>query len=459
MKYSYQKAGNEETAYIEAPTWQEAIKLAPDRAKTSGVQLVPEQTNTPPARPIIDTTKSYSSGDMSPEAVAWRTANGGGSSNLLGRKKTATYDANGSVSGYTLDDGTKIDVNGNPLDMSINVAKGTPGRDIFDVQAYKDDLEKQKAALLTDKETQRQALINAINNKYTGINSGINETGAAEKARARTINLRSGLIDSAPGNSNLNETDKKIQAAKDASAAAQADEIQAAMSALDDKYYKRQTDLTANKLDELKGLGDVKAASLAEQTARKAPVTNILQSLANKGITYEQFKLDPSYNNVKDDFNDQELQSLFVTNAPKSSFLSDKPEILGNQAVWFQKQADGTVKPIKVDLGTNADNIKDVIKTDNGIYIINKDGTHSLIGVGSGTTAPKAFVFSNTQVGKLQSGGLSPVDIQNIQNDLKVHSLDAVLGNIKDPNQQALVKSIVAGDAAGAGALDSALGN
>lgn len=422
MKYSYQEAGTEKTRYVEAPDALTAIKIAPNRAPTSGVMLeqsTPDQNMRYDSGGNIgrtDTPTAYSTGDTSPAAMAWRAdqIKRGLAVSESGMTKTTTGD-------------------------------NTPIRDIFDFEKYQADINSQKASLEKDKETRRLAMIDAITNKYTQKAKGIDELSKAEAARTRSLNLRSGTIGSNFGSSELNKVDKATKEALDANEAAKLEEIKAETAALDDLYYTRKRDVTSDKLGELKNIADIRKLETDEQVARRAPATTILKSFATKGVTYDQFKLDPSYENVKGDFSDDELKALFISNAPQASFLSDKPEIVGSDAVWFQRQADGSVKAVKVNIGATGDNIKDVVKTDNGIYVINKDGTFKNIGGGDGVDSVKGFTFNQDALGKLSTVGISANDAKAIEADLKSNSLDSVLAGIQDEKQKQAIKSLVSG--------------
>ena len=279
-----------------------------------------------------------------------------------------------------------------------NYYNSVTGDPVFDTERYSRDLKQSQNDLENQKEIQRQGLIDAITNKYNANISGIKETGAAEMARTRTMNLRSGLIESPQGSTELGSTEKKTADAIAANEAAKQDEIMKAISDLDNVYYERKRNLTTDKLNELKTAGDIRAASIAERDQRRAPATTILTSLAKNGTTFDQFKLDPSYKNVSKDFTDQELQALFITGANSNTFISDKPEIIGSTAFWFQKQANGTVKKVSLDLGVQDNSIEQVVKTDQGVLVINKDGTYKNIGGANNPTGTEVKTAATQKV-------------------------------------------------------------
>jgi len=90
-----------------------------------------------------DENKSYSSGDMSPEAVAWREANGMASQNnyLLMPGKSAIYDANNNLTGYKLTDGRTIDTTGKLI------TPGTPATPVTEADSYATETAANKAKL------------------------------------------------------------------------------------------------------------------------------------------------------------------------------------------------------------------------------------------------------------------------------------------------------------------------
>lgn len=244
---------------------------------------------------------------------------------------------------------------------------GTEEEDLFDYKRYQENIKDSQDELEKEKEIRRQGLIDAITQKYDTNISGIKETGASELARTRTMNLRSGLIESPMGATEIGSTEKKTTDALAKNEALKNDEINKAVNELDDLYYTREQ--TAKEEDK---------TSLEEH---KASVKTIISSLAKNGVSFDKFKLDPDYQKLlRDGFTDTELQATFITGADKDSFISDTPEIIGSTAFWFQKQGDGTVKKVSLDLGVQDNSIEQVVKTDKGVIVIKKDGTYQNIG-------------------------------------------------------------------------------
>lgn len=82
---------------------------------------------------------------------------------------------------------------------------------------------------------------------------------------------------------------------------------------------------------------------------------------------------------------DQLYQGLKIANAPANVYINkDKPEIIGNKAVFFKQNTDGTISTETVDLPASGTKEIQSVSTskDNGVIVFYKDGTWKQVGAG-----------------------------------------------------------------------------
>lgn len=130
--------------------------------------------------------------------------------------------------------------------------------------------------------------------------------------------------------------------------------------------------------------------SYREKAQAKAVENLTLLSKSESGATLKGLKetlSDKEYNSLIANVGGEAMASaILFENRPKNSVLGS-PQLIGGKMVQAFTTPDGKVMYENVDLpeGVVPDNIKSIEKTDNGIFIINNDGTYSKI-AGSGKT-------------------------------------------------------------------------
>lgn len=280
--------------------------------------------------------RSFSTGDNSLEAIAWRKSQGIPESVATGTKQsTAVYDATGKLTGYKRIDGVMLNADGS-VQTTVDDSNGLTHIDsrypaVSD--PYDPDvLAAEKADLERQKEIKRQALIDAINSKYSYKGSLLKTQGEGELARQRALNLRSGTIDSPFGDTEINKTTKATTEALKANEDARAGEVSAAMTDLDTYFDTKKANSATDRMNQANFETTKRANTIAEMDKRKTELTAKLQILGKNGVDFEKFKLDPTYQKLKDEgYSDLELQAIMNDASPKPSNINY--QVIGNYVI------------------------------------------------------------------------------------------------------------------------------
>lgn len=181
---------------------------------------------------------------------------------------------------------------------------------------------------------------------------GANETKAAEKGQERvgqTLNEMNRQITEVYANAELRASEEFR---------ARREEF---LTSAKDRYTEEQRISSNIKDTALKEIELFASARSYDEWTEEAGAETVEQYMEETGL-------------------DETALKAYFLNANKDSLLSDKPEIIGNKAFWFQRKSDGTVGKVEVDLGDVDKKIKDSRLTDNGIQILYEDGTYTEIG-------------------------------------------------------------------------------
>jgi hypothetical protein len=269
---------------------------------------------------------------------------------------------------------------------NITPVTPTPSRFIYtDDKTPKAVAEKSVDEVQRELLTQSQSEIDNINAYYDSV---YNETKTLNEKNTRgtnAISVLSGLSGSTEAEVASRETEKgntaqlnKVNQERNLAVNAILSKIRT--NAVD---QARQSRLDAQKSEEDR---------IAYRTKQAEESKNMLMSLSKSGsgATLEGLKstLDgASYKHLIDSVGGEaNAQAILFENRQKSTVLGT-PQLIGGKLVQAYQTADGKVKYEQVDLpeGVVPDKVKQIIKDDSGIYIINNDSTWSRITGSSGT--------------------------------------------------------------------------
>jgi len=258
---------------------------------------------------VVDPSRSFSTGDTSPEALAWRQ-------DQINRglmKDPNTIETPPANNGLTPTDTRYGDVI-DPYDPAV--------------------LAEEKANLEREKELKRQALIDAINSKYSYKSNLITRSGEESLARQRSMNLRSGLMDSPLGDSEISKTKKLTEEDLKANIDAQNEEINKAMLDLDSAFETKRKTAAEERMTQAEYEATQRTNRMAEASTRKTELATKLAILGKNGVDFEKFKLDPVYTKLKDEgFSDMEMQAMINDAKPKPDSISY--DVIGNNIVSY----------------------------------------------------------------------------------------------------------------------------
>lgn len=407
----------------------------------------------------INKPTAYSTGDTSPEAIAWRKSQGmtNDTGSIQRSQKTAVYDdKTGQLTGYKMADGSMVDQNFNPI-STAGVTDSTTGK-VYRSQAAKDlaDYNASKIAsnqktedqIYADEKSRVQDQLDAIESNYQASLAEATRTNKEaaiqREGETRALTAASGLIGSPEAGNRAfqtSETNRKIQSETEKSLLAKrAEQVAAVLGKVResaDKKYEAQK----KALEE----GYTTAVTLEENEINKAKedVGYLLKSGVNFDTLKEQqpeeykYLLDTGFQG-----NENAFKSYYIANKPEKNFVSKTPQIQGSKATWFEFQPDGSVKAVTVDAGVNLENPDiQILQGNDGFYSYNKNTQEfKLLGGTPKGSGNNGFEFNTEALGKLTGVGLSAQDAQNIQNDLKTNSLDEVL---KSPGLNDIQKNTI----------------
>lgn len=328
---------------IDSDTPENAIKNAKDIASDSGVQLInTPATTTPVTTPVTDPTAT----------------------------KTPVVDpnANQTTPSVTI-----------PRTIYGEEPSAITAKSVEEIQA-----EKQKAA---------QAEIDNLNKYYATLRSEQEVVNAKNDRSTNAISALTGLSGSTEADVAAKTT---TEGNTKALAKIEQERLVAVNAVLSDIRTSAVEEARQQRLEARQSEQD----RIAYREKTQAEATKNLTSLskATPGLTLEGLKktLSPTeYQHIIDNVGGEALaKAIIFENRSKDSVLGT-PQLIGGKMVQAYQTSDGKVKYEQIDLpeGVNPGNIKSIEKTDNGIFIINNDGTYTRVAGSAkpaegGTTTP-----------------------------------------------------------------------
>lgn len=354
--YSYVKS-NGEVANVDGENADSAIATAPNRDPHSGVVTPPYIKDTP-----TDRVNGVSQNPAVPSAT---------------RSPIARIDPSTFATGTFQEERDKGALTSGDLNEINN--------------RYSDQLRRE---------------MDLINAKYAPKITDQTEENRKMLARTKVLNQNTGVTDSGTGVTAEVATEKKGSAALNAIRDEQNASLSQVMGKIDDLKFNEIQNATKQKKGDLENY-----TATREKNAQKA--SDLLKTYIQNGGNVDALRGDKKNS---EDPNEQSsydalsaalggegaLQALAISYAPKDAFVSDKPEIIGNKAVWFKKGKDGTISQVQLDLPGDKE-IKTVTRVPGeGTYVFYKDGTYEAIGHG-GTTGSGNPKVVNEYVPKIKS--------------------------------------------------------
>lgn len=237
----------------------------------------------------------------------------------------------------------------------------------------------------------RQARIDAINTSFAPRIQREQVEGEGRMSRVAALNFKSGVVGSGVDTTRTGEqkgmNDKALQAIEDEKAIA----INEAFGWADKLGKERAALLTEQA--QTGAEANVKYAQDKVDTAM-----NALNTFAKSGKITSASDLkdvDPNtYDTLREvsGMSDAEVDAYLKVNTPEGTYQWNAAQISGNK-MMIPKVVDGKVTMESLDLGPDYKADKEVqttVKTDDGVYIIYKDGTTSLIGGGKSNSNLKS---------------------------------------------------------------------
>lgn len=255
-------------------------------------------------------------------------------------------------------------------------------------------LSNNSVAKISDRYSQQlRDEMDLINSYYGSKFANQVEANRGTLARAKVLNSNTGNIDSGTGASAIEETTKKGAAAIDAVENEKVVALQHAVGQIDDLKYNAIKDESSRVAQDSKAYADTRLAN-----ATKAQ--DVLKSYLSAGGNIEKLKTtEPeSYAALSKALGgDMQLESQAIAFAPKDTFVSDKPEIMGNKAIWFKKDPKtGAISQVSVDIPGDK-GIKSVTRVPGeGLYVFHNDGSYQVLGGGGTTTTSTKGVIKSS---------------------------------------------------------------
>lgn len=284
----------------------------------------------------------------------------------------------------------------------------TPARFIYtDENAPKTVTEKSVDQVQQDLLRQSQAEIDNINAYYDTIYNETKTLGEKNTRGTNAVSVLSGLAGSSEADVAMKETEKGNTQMLNKVNQERGLAINSILSKIRTNAVEqaRQSRLDAQKSEEDR---------IAYRTKQAEESSKMLADLSKvgSGATLEGLKAtldDSSYKHLIDTVGGElNAKAILFENRSKDTILGT-PRIMGGKVVQAYQTPEGKVIYEDVDLpvGVVPDKVKQIIKDDAGIFIINNDGTWSNI-TNSGTTTGKGggkpiksggITFSGEQIG------------------------------------------------------------
>ena len=268
-----------------------------------------------------------------------------------------------------------------------------------------------------------QAEMDLINAKFGGMRTEQTELNRGALARTKVLNANTGLVDSGTGATAQGATEKKGAEALNAIEAERSASLSQAMGQIDELKVNAIREATAEKRQDLESFN-----TLRTENATKADAA--LKAYLDGGGDLEKLKTaEPkSYAALSKALGgDSFLKAKAIGYEPKDAFISDKPEIIGNKAIWFKKNGKtGAISRVELDIPADGTKkIKQVLRVPGeGTYVFYEDGTHKVLGSGgtsgngsSGSDLSEALstVASQLETRAGEDGRVSPADYKKAQ--------------------------------------------
>ncbi len=290
-----------------------------------------------------------------------------------------------------------------PVPQPETVADASPAAFLSRINKDKQDFESTLGSrpeeptlesIVAAKRAAAQAQADLITQQFNKTIASARSEGDKRAARTDAISRASGLSGSSFASTRANET-----------AEANLKDIQFIEKERDAKIFAILNDVADRASEEYRAQREL---FLKENEARfdrieafnkkvQERVVNEVAAIAATGISFEDFKT--KYGNVipqlleEGDLTEDGLKARFIAAAPQGTVINkDKPMVVNGQATYiYQKTDPRTGLPsfetvsVKLPEGYTEDNIRNVVTRDDGIYLINNDGTYKVIGSPKGT--------------------------------------------------------------------------
>ncbi len=228
-----------------------------------------------------------------------------------------------------------------------------------------------------------QAEMDLINSKFNKMVAGDTELNRGALARTKVLNANTGLVNSGTGATATGETEKKGAAIIAADEEQRAASLDSALGMIDNLKQSAIAEATAQKRNDLTAY-----TALRAENAKKSD--EALKTYIESGGDLEKLKqAEPnSYNTFVKSFGGEEmLKAKAIAYEPKDTYVSDKPEIIGNKAVFFKKdRKTGAISQVTLDLPakvTGGKAIKQIMRVPGeATYIFFTDGSYKQVGQG-----------------------------------------------------------------------------
>ena len=205
--------------------------------------------------------------------------------------------------------------------------------------------------------------------------------GEQRKGQTRAIGASSGLLGSPTGDAQAKGTEAiNVQEEQTIRAAQQAKiaEILAGVTSRGDTLVEKAKTAAT--------LGADKYAAFIKDQATQSKTDMTALATAGADLTSEQRTKLMTQTGYDPETFDALYKGLKIANS-NQYINKDKPEIVGNKAVFFKKNADGSISSDTVDLPAAPGKAIESVSTskENGVIVFYKDGTYKQVGAGHPT--------------------------------------------------------------------------
>lgn len=236
-----------------------------------------------------------------------------------------------------------------------------------------------------------QARIDAINQLAEAELAQARRVGENRLGKGRALASARGLLGSPIEETEATQIEKLNLEEQSAIRAKKEAEINSILTGVENTAKElieaRKTEATRNAEDYTKYL-----------TGISTTAKDRMEKLAKAGVTLsadQRMKLISQTGYDEKTFDDL-YKSMKIVNSTEI-INKDKPQIIGNKAVFFKQTKDPVTGAItfsteELDLPESASKIKDTVARDDGIYVFYEDGTYKKVGQPSGTESGSDLV-------------------------------------------------------------------